>query len=62
MRASSSLSAIVVFAVCLATGLARIACAGNAPVAPINTNAGLAIKGFDPVAYFDSGRPIKGSS
>lgn len=37
--------------------------AGAAALAgpPINTNwRGLAIDGYDPVAYFDEGRPIKG--
>jgi YHS domain-containing protein len=62
MRTSSSLTAVVGFAFFLATGPARIAYAGNAPVAPINTKDGLAIKGFDPVAYFDSRQPTRGSS
>jgi YHS domain-containing protein len=43
-------------------GPARIASAGNGPVAPINTKDGLAIKGFDPVSYFDSGQATEGSS
>jgi len=62
MRASSSLTAVVVFALFVAMGPARIACARNAPVAPVNTKDGLAIKGFDPVAYFDSGQATEGSS
>lgn len=33
------------------------------PVKPVNTGRGnLAIHGYDPVAYFDEGRPIKGSA
>lgn len=32
-------------------------------VEPVNSNwRGLAIKGYDPVAYFDAGKPIEGSS
>ena len=61
MRNSSSLTAVV-FAFFVAMGPARIASAGDAPVAPINTKGGLAIKGFDPVSYFDSGQAREGSS
>ena len=36
-----------------------IAC--SAPTAPINVDAdGVALKGYDPVAYFTEGRPVKG--
>lgn len=28
---------------------------------PVFTNAGLAIRGYDPVAYFTEGRPVEGS-
>ena len=39
--------------------LILIACAG--PLPPINTDAdGLALKGYDPVAYFTLGQPVKG--
>ena len=62
MRSGSSRTAVVVFAFLVAAGPARIASAGNAAVAPINTKDGLAIKGFDPVAYFDSRQPTKGTS
>jgi len=32
-------------------------------VEPVNSNwRGLAIKGYDPVAYFDAGKPVEGSS
>jgi YHS domain-containing protein len=31
-----------------------------APVAPVNTTDGLALKGYDPVAYFTDGHPTKG--
>ena len=36
-----------------------IAC--SAPITPINVNEdGIAIKGYDPVAYFTMSRPVKG--
>jgi len=44
MRNPSSLTAVVVFAFFVAMAPAQIASAGNAPVAPINTKDGLAIK------------------
>jgi YHS domain-containing protein len=31
------------------------------PVAPINSSKGVAIKGYDTVAYFEKGNPVKGS-
>lgn len=39
------------------------AAAAGAPVAEINVDqdSNLAIRGYDPVAYFESGRPTKGS-
>ena len=37
--------------------------AGNAQVNPINANSqGVAIKGFDTVAYFTQSRPVKGDA
>lgn len=30
-------------------------------VPPVNTESGIAIKGYDPVAYFADGKPVKGS-
>jgi YHS domain-containing protein len=39
------------------------AVAGAAPVDAVNKNrSGLALKGHDPVAYFEQGQPAKGSS
>ena len=38
-----------------------VLCACSAPLAPINVDAdSLALKGYDPVAYFTLGRPEKG--
>ena len=52
----------------LSLNLAAIVCtwtfiliACSAPITPINVNAeGVAIKGYDPVAYFTQNRPVKG--
>ena len=33
----------------------------EAPVPALDTQAGLALEGYDPVAYFDSGAPLKGA-
>jgi hypothetical protein len=40
--------------------LAAGAAFAKGPVAPVNASGRLAIKGYDPVAYFDSGAPAKG--
>ena len=32
----------------------------TAPIAPVNTEHGLAIEGYDPVAYFTIGKPARG--
>jgi YHS domain-containing protein len=34
----------------------------SGPVAPVNTENGLAVKGYDPVAYFTAGKPVPGSA
>jgi YHS domain-containing protein len=43
-------------------GLLGSAVAGSSaiPVAPVNTADGIALKGYDPVAYFTDGHPTKG--
>lgn len=44
-----------------AFGVAAILTAGS-PVQPVNKDArGLALKGYDPVAYFEQGKPVKGT-
>jgi hypothetical protein len=35
--------------------------AAPAPVPELNVKDGVAVKGYDPVAYFNDGRPVKGS-
>jgi YHS domain-containing protein len=64
MRARGSRSAFLIPAILLA--LALLAAPG-APaawaVAPVNANwRGLAIKGYDPVAYFEEGKPVQGKA
>lgn len=34
---------------------------GKSPVDPVNHSSGVAIQGYDPVAYFQQSRPVKGS-
>ena len=63
MSVASSLACTAV----LAAGLAVSACATNGmvsqrePVMPTNAEAGLAVKGYDPVGYFADGKPERGN-
>lgn len=45
----------------LALGLSAGAAFGKSPVDPVNHNSGVAIQGYDPVAYFQQSRPVKGA-
>src|SRR5271169_2615265 len=48
---------------CLLTVLAVLSCAKSLPVTPVNVSSGgLAIKGYDPVAYFIDQKPVMGSA
>lgn len=52
-------SIVMVFAF-LIISLVAVSCASSVP--PVNAGPdGVAIKGFDPVAYFTDGKPVKGS-
>jgi YHS domain-containing protein len=51
-----------VFAAVLISFAAAGAAYANSPIAAVNTENGLAIKGYDPVAYFDLGKPVEGSA
>src|SRR6201984_3331446 len=51
---------IVATAVYVALPGSAAADSSAAPVAPVNTTDGLALKGYDPVAYFTDGQPTKG--
>jgi hypothetical protein len=45
----------------LSLGLAEVGF-GREPVEPVNKNrSGIALKGYDPVAYFKAGKPVQGS-
>jgi YHS domain-containing protein len=47
----------------LFTLLTILSCTRSAPFTPVNvTSDGIAIKGYDPVAYFTDQRPVKGNA
>jgi YHS domain-containing protein len=48
------------FAACLLSLFVTYAAVAGSPVAAVNTEQGLAIKGYDPVSYFTTGKPILG--
>jgi len=49
-------------AVCLPLLFVDGFAAADSPIAAVNTEDGLAIKGYDPVTYFDNGKPQPGST
>ena len=49
-----------IFAVCLFSLFVAGAAMADPPIAAVNTEHGLAIKGYDPVAYFTTGKPTPG--
>jgi YHS domain-containing protein len=52
-----------IFVSILAIVLAAAGLSGDGPVKQVNTDAtGLALHGYDPVAYFTEGRPVEGSA
>jgi len=48
------------FAICLLSLVVSEAATAASPIAAVNTEHGLAIKGYDPVAYFTAGKPTPG--
>jgi YHS domain-containing protein len=56
---SSTLLRCFITACLLSLLLAGVASA-DSPIAPVNTENGWAIKGYDPVAYFTTGKPTPG--
>jgi YHS domain-containing protein len=58
------MSSVIPFRQILAVGLLSMFVAGAAladsPIAAVNTEHGLAVKGYDPVAYFTTGKPTPG--
>jgi len=51
-----------IFAICLLSLFVTGAALADSPIAAVNTEHGLAIKGYDPVTYFATGRPTSGSA
>jgi YHS domain-containing protein len=52
-----------ILTICLLAPLLLVGAAfANSPIPQVNTEGGLAIKGYDPVAYFTDGKPIRGSA
>ena len=49
-----------IFAICLLLLFITSAALANSPIAAVNTEHGLAIKGYDPVSYFTTGKPTQG--
>ena len=61
LRIYASLARIrQIFASCLLSLLVTGAALADPPIAAVNTEHGLAIKGYDPVSYFTSGKPTPG--
>jgi YHS domain-containing protein len=52
----------LIFGICLLSLLVAGAASARSPIAAVNTEHGLAIKGYDPVAYFTISKPTPGSS
>jgi YHS domain-containing protein len=47
-------------AICILWLVVTGAAMAGAPIAAVNTEHGLALKGYDPVAYFTTGKPMPG--
>ncbi len=47
-------------AICVLALFAAAAAAADSPIAAVNTEGGLAVKGYDPVSYFTTGKPTPG--
>ena len=46
-----------IFAICLLSLFVTGTALADSPIAAVNTERGLAIKGYDPVSYFTTGKP-----
>jgi len=61
-RRRSTSFAVLLAVIGLIVGIAGSAAAGSdSPVPAVNAKEGIALKGYDPVAYFLNGAPTKGS-
>ena len=49
-----------IFAICLLSLFVTSIALADLPIAAVNTEHGLAIKGYDPVSYFTTGKPMPG--
>jgi hypothetical protein len=49
-----------IFVLCLLSLFVAGAALADPPIAAVNTEHGLAIKGYDPVSYFTTGKPTPG--
>jgi YHS domain-containing protein len=49
-----------ILAICLLSMFVASAALADSPIAAVNTEHGLAIKGYDPVSYFTTGKPTPG--
>ena len=49
-----------IFAICLLSLFVTGTALADPPIAAVNTEHGLAIKGYDPVSYFTTGKPTPG--
>src|SRR5262245_27178734 len=58
---SGSTCRLLAIALCVGVLVPVVANAESSPVAPVNSSDGLAIKGYDPVAYFVAGKPTPGA-
>jgi YHS domain-containing protein len=48
------------FAICLLSLFVTVAASADSPIAAVNTEHGVAVKGYDPVSYFTTGKPTPG--
>jgi YHS domain-containing protein len=49
-----------IFATCLLSLFVTGTALADPPIAAVNTEHGLALKGYDPVSYFTTGKPMRG--
>jgi YHS domain-containing protein len=59
-RYRRSIRRLLAVALCVGVLTPAVAGAETSPVTPVNTADGVALKGYDPVAYFTAGKPTPG--
>ena len=62
MLASSLILFWQIFVICLLSLFVTATAVADSPIAAVNTENGLAVKGYDPVSYFTTGKPTPGSA